>query len=162
VPVYNSSDEVFRYLREKYGVDGDGDMNAVALFANALIEKDRIDWAQHMATQNGRDPTADEIAGWYRSKPDTYFVDRERLAENWFGGFARTYLHDEIEQGKGNAIRQAIGKLDNFWSQFWMGNLVGITSNFVFALIVVAFVALITTDFSFIAWAKKLFGAHSP
>ncbi len=41
-----------------------------------------------------------------------------------------------------------------------MGNLTGLVSNVAFAALVVMFVLIINTDFSFIAWAKNLFGEH--
>ena len=157
---FKSSDDVFIYLRDKYGVDGDGDINAIALFTYALIEKDRIDWVEHYTEQQKKSPIWEEICAWYGEKPRSYVVEKERLAESWYVGFARTYLRDEIEDGKKTAIKGAIGDLGKFWPNFWVGNLVGFTSNFVFAVVVVAFVAVIATDFSFVAWAKKLFGTH--
>jgi hypothetical protein len=47
-----------------------------------------------------------------------------------------------------------------FWPAFWVGNLVGVTSNLAFAVLVVLFVLAINTDFSFVAWSRKLFGFH--
>jgi len=154
----SSSDDVFRYFREKRGLDGDGDMDAIALFAYALVEHDRIDWIEHFkGIHDGNAPTTEQTLEWFSSKPESYFREKEDRAEAWYSGFARWYLRDEIEEGKNDAIRASIGNLAKFWPTFWSGNLVGITSNIVFTALVILFVAMITTDFSFVAWAKALF-----
>ena len=159
----SSSDEVLRHYRDSRGLDADGDPDAIALFAFALVENDRIDWVDHYRTNNDdRDPSSDQVAEWYRGKPESYFRDKERYAEEWYAAFARGLLRDEIEAGKQNAVRDALGDLRRFWPGFWSGNLVGLTSNVVFTLLVVMFVAFITTDFSFIAWAKGIFGHPAP
>ncbi len=79
-----SSEEVFRHLRDRYEVDSDGNMNAIALFAYALIEKDRVDWSEHMASLTGVPPDHGQIEDWFRSKPDSYFSSIEDLADRWF------------------------------------------------------------------------------
>jgi hypothetical protein len=154
---------VLRYYRDRRGLDADGDPDAIALFAFALVENDRLDWVDHYrANHNNVDPSPDQVAEWYRGKPESYFRDKERYAESWYATFARGLLRDEIEAGKQNAIRDALGDLRRFWPGFWTGNLVGLTSNLIFTLVVVMFVAVITTDFSFIAGAKGLFSGHAP
>jgi len=154
----SSSDEVFHFSRDRRGVDTDGDTDAIALFAYALVEQDRIDWCDHYRiNHDGLAPTSDQTAEWYRGKPESYFIDRERTAENWYAQFARWYLREEMDDEKQAAINAAIGNVGRFWPNFWSGNLVGITSNLIFAVLVVLLVAVITTDFSLIDWAKRLF-----
>jgi hypothetical protein len=144
-------------------VDADGDTDAIALFAYALVEQDRVDWVAHyIANHDNIAPTPDQTVEWYRGKPESYFLDRERTAENWYAEFARWYLREEIDDQKQAAINTAVGNLGRFWPAFWNGNLVGVTSNIIFTVLVVLFVATITTDFSFIAWAKGLFTSHQP
>jgi hypothetical protein len=133
-------------------------MDAIALFAYAIVEQDRIDWIEHFKNAHeGRMPSAEQAREWFEAKPESYFREKEDRAEAWYAGFARWYLRDEIEEGKNEAIRISIGNLARFWPSFWSGNLIGLTSNIVFTALVVLFVAAITTDFSFIAWAKGLF-----
>jgi len=102
----------------------------------------------------------EQVAEWFRGKPERYFLDKERHAESWYAAFARWLLRDEIEEGKKQAIREALGQLGRFWPSFWQNNLFGVTSNIIFAVLLVALVAVITTDFSIIAWAKGIFGSH--
>lgn len=157
----SSSEEVFRYLRDRRGVDADGDTDAIALFTYALVEHDRIDWVDHFrANHTDTDPTPDQVVEWFRGKPERYFLDKEKQAQEWHAGFARWLLRDEIDDDKQTAVHEALGALGRFWPTFWNGNLAGITSNILFTLLVVLFVAMITTDFSFIAWAKGIFASH--
>jgi hypothetical protein len=67
-------------------------------------------------------------------------------------------LADETEAIKRDAIKEAVGDVGKFWPNFWVGNLVGLTSNLLFTFLVVVFVLFITSDFSFISWTKKLIG----
>jgi hypothetical protein len=153
----SSSDDVFRHFLKKRGVDADGDMDAIALFAYALVEKDRIDWVDHFkAMHDGTYPSAGHVIEWFRAKPESYLDEKEGLAVNWYTAFSRSLLSDEIEDAKNEAIRETIGNLQRFWPTFWSGNFIGITSNIAFAFLLVGFVMVITTDFSFIAWAKAL------
>jgi hypothetical protein len=154
-----SSDDAFRYFRDRRGVDTDGDTDAIALFAFALVEQDRIDWVEHFRTDHDAGPTTEQVVEWYRGKPESYFRDKERTAEVWYASFARWYLRDEISAEQQKAIHAVVGDLGKFWPTFWNGNLTGITSNIFFAILVVAFVYIITTDFSFIAWTKGLLGS---
>jgi hypothetical protein len=135
-------------------------MDAIALFAYALIEKDRVDWSEHMASISGALPDQGQIEDWFRSKPDSYFSSIEDLADRWFFGFAVNLLRGHIEDEKKKAIAEALGNLGKFWPGFWVGNLVGLTSNIAFTLLVVLFVVFVDSDFSFIAWTKKVFGLH--
>src|SRR5882672_9737983 len=151
-----SSEDVFLSFKEKFGLDGDGDMNAVGLFAFSLVEKDRMEWMAHIRETHGAEPTEHQIAEWYRSKPETYFEEIGKSAFRWFYSFARILLEDEINDIKKLAIKETIGDVGKFWPNFWIGNLVGLTSNLVFTLLIVMFVVFITSDFSFIAWTKKL------
>ena len=154
-----SSEDVFSFFKEKFGLDGDGDMHAVGLFAFSLVEKDRMEWMAHSREINGGEPTEHQISEWYKSKPASYFEEIGKSAYRWFYAFARILLADEIEDIKKLAIKDTIGDVGKFWPNFWVGNLVGLTSNLVFTLLVVMFVIFITSDFSFIAWTKKLLGS---
>lgn len=42
-----SSDDVFRYYVEKFGLDGDGDIHAIALFTYALVESARVEFIDY-------------------------------------------------------------------------------------------------------------------
>jgi hypothetical protein len=159
--VQTSSEDVFRYLKAKYAVDDEGDINAIALFAYALVEQDRIDWRDHMVAQYKVPPTDQQTVDWFRAKPRSYFDDRERDASDWYRQFARGLLRDEIEMLKAEAVEQACGRLGRFWPNFWVGNLVGLTSNVAFTVLVIIFVIAITNDFSFVAWMKALLSAHT-
>jgi hypothetical protein len=118
-----------------------------------------MEWLAHVRSDTGTEPTEAQIADWYKSKPDEYFADIGKIANRWFYAFSRILLSDEIEDGKREAIKEAVGELGKFWPNFWIGNLVGFTSNLVFTFVVVIFVFFITSDFSFISWAKKLMGS---
>jgi hypothetical protein len=135
-------------------------MNAIALFVYALIEKDRVDWSEHMASASGVTPDHGQVENWFRSKPDSYFSSIERQAFEWFYGFAVNLLNEHIEEQKKKAVSEALGNLGKFWPGFWVGNLVGLTSNIAFTLLVVLFVVFVNSDFSFIAWTKRVFGLH--
>jgi hypothetical protein len=39
MPAIETSEQVFLLFKEKFGLDGDGDMHAVGLFAFGLVEK---------------------------------------------------------------------------------------------------------------------------
>jgi hypothetical protein len=163
----SSSDSVFEYLRDEYPIDGDGDVDAIALFSYALVELDRIEWRDHYKQSYQADPTPDKVTEWFESKPPSYFEDRQRYALSWFRAFARELLADEIEQNRREAVKNELSNIQSeiqrasrFWPGFWIGNLVGFTSNFIFAIVVVGFVAVINTDFSFASWAKHLFPPH--
>lgn len=69
-------------------------------------------------------------------------------------------MHNEITKDREQAVKDALGNLGKFWPGFLVGNLIGITSNIVFSGLVVLFVFAINSDFSFVAWAKRLVEAH--
>ena len=160
MPALKSSEEVFKLFKEKYGLDADGDMDAVGLFAYSLVEKDRMDWIEHFRDTHGSEPSEDQIKEWFLNKPAAYFEQIGQTAYRWFYSFARLLLRDEIEESKRLAVKNAVGDLGKFWPGFWTGNLIGLTSNLAFTLLVVLFVIFITSDFSFIAWTKKLLSAQ--
>lgn len=152
---------MFRWLRDRRGVDNDGDMESIGLFTFALVEQDRIEWIEHFASQHaGGKPSAAQITQWFEDKPESYFLEKEKQAEQWYAGFARVYLSDEIEEGKAQAIRRALQNMDRFWPMFWKHNLFGLTSNLIFTGLVLLFALAIYTDFSFPAWIKGLLGSH--
>src|SRR5947209_17614879 len=132
MPALKCSEDVFLLFKDKYGLDSDGDIHAVGLFAFSLVEKERMEWLAHVRSDTGTEPTEAQIADWYKSKPDEYFEEIGKTANRWFYAFSRILLSDEIEDGKREAIKEAVGELGKFWPNFWVGNLVGLTSNLVF------------------------------
>jgi hypothetical protein len=158
-PALKNSEDVFILFRDKFGVDGDGDMDAIGLFAFSLVEKEHFEWRRHCREVHGVEPTREQIEDWFRNKPKEYFDQTEKLAFQWFYGFARVLLRQDIEEEKKQAAASAVGELGNFWTDFWRGNLVGMTSNIAFSLLIVLFVLFIASDFSFVAFTKKLIGA---
>jgi hypothetical protein len=151
-----SADEVFHYLRDRRGFDGDGDMDAVALFTYALVEQDRIDWMAHFQSQHHEAPSAAQVAEWFLSKPESYFTAKEKRAEEWYAGFARTYLRDEIEAAKDAAVQGTVGKLGKFWPNFWRGLSIVVIGNVVVLAAIIVIVAAVHSDFSFTAWVHDL------
>jgi hypothetical protein len=158
MPAIENSEQVFLLFKEKFGLDGDGDMHAVGLFAFSLVEKERMEWLAHCRNTSDVEPTERQIAEWYKGKPEEYFEEIGKSAYRWFYAFSRILLADETETIKSNAIKEAVGDVGKFWPNFWAGNLVGLTSNLLFTFLVVMFVLFITSDFSFINWTKKLIG----
>lgn len=74
-----SPEEVYNCYIEEYGYDGDGDPDAVGLFAYALVEKDRLEWmAHHKEQHNNTPPTGKEIEEWYLSKPSSVLQRKEQ------------------------------------------------------------------------------------
>ena len=49
-----SSEDVFLHYKQKYGLDADGDINAVALFAFSMVENDKFNWLSHTWSIFGR------------------------------------------------------------------------------------------------------------
>lgn len=125
-----------------------------------MIERDRIDWSEHFESLNVAPPNPAQTEDWFRNKPDSYFRTVEDLAYRWFYGFAVSLLEDHIDDERRKAVAEAIGNMGKFWPSFWVGNLVGLTSNIAFTLLIVLFVLFVNSDFSFIAWTKKVFGLH--
>ena len=105
------ADEVYRYLTNLRGPDGDGETDLIALFTFALVEQDRIEWTAHIVEQAVSFPTEAETRAWYASKPESYFADKIRRGEQWFTAFARTFLKDEVTADREQAVRNAIGGL---------------------------------------------------
>lgn len=147
------SDEVFRFLVSRREVDGDGETDLIALFTYALVEQDRIQWADHRAGQGLLAPTDGDTRAWFADKPETYFDDKERRSEQWFADFARAYLKEEIARDREHAVQNAVsglrtdilGARDTIVkridrrtrSRGWSVNIAsGLISNFVFALVV--------------------------
>jgi hypothetical protein len=176
-----NSDDVFQYYVDKFGLDGDGDIHAIALFTYALVESARIDFIKYSVETLKRTPTPQDIEDWYAEKPPTYFDDLSDRGLTWYSGFARYLLEDEFEEHAKAAVNNTIGthfdnissKLDTIpnavrtetrplsehlkWSRhFWIGFWAGVASNVIFTVLVVIFVFVIDRDFSFIGWAKGL------
>jgi hypothetical protein len=151
-----SADEVFHYLRDRRGFDGDGDMDAVALFTYALVEQDRIDWMNHFQSQHDATPSAAQVSEWFLGKPESYFLAKEKRAEEWYAGFARTYLRDEIEAAKQTAVQSVVGNLRRFWPNFWRGLTIVIAGNAIIILVIILMVAAIHSEFSFTSWVYGL------
>lgn len=146
-------DEIYRFLISIRGPDGDGETDLIALFTLALIEEERIAWSSHRSEQNLPFPNEAEIRAWYESKPEKYFMGKLRHAEQWFSGFARAYLKDEIEADRERAVREAVaglrttiaasqtvitGHIDSRTQRKgWDVNIAsGLVANFIFAFIV--------------------------
>ncbi len=108
----------------------------------------------------GLPPSEHDVSLWFSHKPESYFEGKENEANRWFLGAARALLHDEIENEKNVAVKLALERLGRFWPSFWLGNLVGVTSNVIFAGLIIFFVLFANTDFSFVAWSRRVFGAH--
>lgn len=162
-----SSDDVFRFLVERRGVDGDGETDLIALFTYALVEQDRIEWANHRIEQGQPAPSEGEVRSWFADKPAGYFDDKERHGEQWFTDFARAYLKEEIERDRGRAVEQVVASLRNdiigardkvvnridsrTRSKGWLVNISsGLISNFIFVVIgaVLFFAAVNKLSFS--------------
>src|SRR4051794_17257543 len=105
---FRSSEAVFRHLKDEHGLDADGDMNAIALFAYALIEKERFEWKDHFRGVEGRDPTPEDVQHYFAQKPPEYFVKVMDDAYAWFLGFSRSLLAEEIEAEKREAVDASI------------------------------------------------------
>ena len=151
-------EEVYNRFIEEYGYDGDGDPSAIALFAYALVEKDKYEWMAHHRTENnGSEPTATGVEQWFLSKPQAYFIEKSRIAVNWYTAFARNLLKEDIEQVKLETIRDYVGTKLRFWPQLWSS----LVCNFIFIVIVGALAAYMLMDFSPIAWvAARVKEAH--
>ena len=132
----------------------------LAYLLSRLLRRIALEWAEHVFLTTGASPTPQAVEAWFRSKPKQYFQEKGNVAVNWFTGFARALLKDETLHDREQAVRSAVGNLDKFWPSFWAGNLIGITSNIVFTGLVVLFVVFINSDFSFIAWTKRLLADH--
>jgi hypothetical protein len=99
-------EDVYNKFIASRGYDADGDPEAVALFAFALVEKDKFEWISHRRKENaGNSPSEAEILTWYQDKPDGYFREKEIVAINWYMSFARILLRQEIDQEKFVAIK---------------------------------------------------------
>jgi hypothetical protein len=145
-------EEVYRKYLDRFGLDGDGDPDALALFTFALVERDKFDWLEHHRCEHGgADPAPHIVEQWYASKPESYFEDKFRQALGWYTSFARVLLKDEIEKSNQDAIRLYVGDKLKFWPQIGTG-LVG---NILFLCVLGILSAAIFTDFSPIAWVRR-------
>ena len=78
---------VYRKYLDRFGVDGDGDPDAIALFTFALVERDRFDWLEHHRSEHGGiDPSEQAIEQWFESKPESVLA---RSASTITAGLAR-------------------------------------------------------------------------
>jgi hypothetical protein len=123
-----SSEDVFLHYKQKYGLDADGDINAVALFAFSMVENDKFNWLAHLRESQGA-----------ANKPPVYFEEKGEEANLWLLGFSKILLADEIKAREKQAVKEQLGKIGRPWPAFWIGNLAGLTSNIIFAGIVVLF-----------------------
>ncbi len=147
------SNDAFLFLTERRGLDGDGETDAIGLFTYALVERERIEWETHRASQGLPPPDSPETRAWFADKPETYFTDKLRRGEEWFADFARAYLKDEIEADRERTVQDAVAGLrtDIASSQSaitghidirtkgkgWGVNITsGLVANFIFAFIV--------------------------
>lgn len=154
MPAVKGPEEVYKKYIERFGVDGDGDPDAVALFTFALVERDKFDWMEHYRKENGgAGPTDAQVAQWYADKPDSYFEEKYRQALTWYKAFARALLKDEIEEGERQAIARYIGNRLGFLPQLFISTV----ANVIFMLIVGLIAVFVFTDFSPIEWVKHHF-----
>ena len=144
-------EQVYNRFVSAAGYDEDGDPDAIALFSYALVEKDRYDWIAHHRQENGGAPPSDsDMESWFRSKPDSYFREKQSFALSWYKSFARSLLEDEIEWQRKEAIKEYIGAKLGFLNQLW----ISLVCNFAFLVLVGAVAAYIFSDFSPIDWVK--------
>lgn len=151
IPISND-EEVYRHYLDCFGLDGDGDPNAIALFTYALVEKDKYEWMSHYRNLNNNAmPSAVEIEKWFINKPESYFDEKSKLAMNWYRAFARSLLAEEIEDAKRDAIKEYIGEKLKFWPQLGQS----LASNIIFIILLGALAAYVAADFSPIAWMRE-------
>jgi hypothetical protein len=112
------SDDVFHYYVEKFGLDGDGDIHAIALFTYALVESARIEFMEYSVNTLNKVPSPKDIEDWYAEKPPAYFDQLSDRGLTWYEGFARNLLEDEFEEHAKTAISETIGRnFDNIISK---------------------------------------------
>ncbi len=148
----NGPEEVYNRFISEAGYDEDGDPDAIALFSYALVEKDKYDWIAHHRKENGEaSPSDADVESWFRSKPDSYFKEKQNFALSWYRSFARSLLDDEIEWKKKEAVKEYIGSKLGFLNQLW----ISLWCNLAFLIVVGAIAAYIFSDFSPIDWVKE-------
>jgi hypothetical protein len=151
-------EEVYRKYLDRFGFDGDGDPDAIALFTFALVERDRFDWLEHHRSEHGgEEPTLEAVEQWYQSKPESFFDEKYRFALSWYTAFARNLLKAEIVQSNQDAVKSYFNEKLSFWSQIWSG-LVG---NVLFLIVLGLLSFSILSDFSAISWVKLHFFPRS-
>lgn len=149
------SEDVFTHYKNQFGQDDQKRINALGLFAFSIVMKEHVEWLHHFRKQNGGvGPAASEIEKWFHNKPIEYFDQTARIGGQWYTEYSRELLSEEITEQKTNAVKEAVG---GFWGPFWKGTLHGVSGNIFFSIIVIVFAFYTIADFSFIAWAKKLF-----
>jgi hypothetical protein len=142
---------VYSHFIEQFGYDGDGEPNAIALFAFALVEREKFDWLCHYRAENAAaDPTPAEMQAWYANKPAPYFKEKGETAIWWYKAVARSLLVDEMEAARKSAVKEYIGDRLKFWPQLW----VSLCCNVVFIALLGALAMYVVADFSPIAWVK--------
>ena len=143
MPKYSGSNDIYRELVE------DSDENwLLGLLAFAVIEQQRIDWAQHRLETSGSSPTAADVQAWYEAQPQSAIVRAKAEAEtalNNYGAEAIEEFDDayrkEIAQG---VVVAEIQKLGRWGPQLGMNVLGGVIGSIVFTavLIIIAFFVL--------------------
>ena len=114
----NGPEAVYYRFIDTRGYDADGDPEAVALFAFALVERDKFEWISHRRREDdGAGPSDDEVEKWYKDKPERYFQEKERIAIEWYMSFARVLLNEEFERARLSAIQQFFQNKLGFWFQ---------------------------------------------
>jgi hypothetical protein len=113
-----NSDDVFRYYVEKFGLDGDGDIHAIALFTYALVENARIEFTNYSINTLHKTPTPQDIEDWYAQKSPAYFDELSDRGLTWYAGFARNLLEEEFERHAKTAVSEALSaNFDNIRSK---------------------------------------------
>lgn len=153
-------EEVYRKFLDRFGLDEDGDPDALALFTFSLVERDRFDWLEHYRHEaGGGNPTEAQIRQWYADKPESYFEDKCRLAQEWYVSFARALLEDEVKQRIRREIDDSIVSVvranTSGWKPFWVNVIAGVVAGALFASITIGGYIFVKLDPSVNAMAKS-------
>lgn len=170
------SDDAFRYLVDLRGTDGDGETDLIALFTFALIEQDRIEWAEHRRGMGAAEPNEADTQAWYESKPESYMQDKLRRGEEWFATFARAWLKEEIDDDRTRAVEEAtrdlrsdvqtsqaavlkaIGDAQDKSGHYGRGAVQGALGNLLFAAAVIFILWISAHPADLIAWGRARLG----
>ena len=117
VTVKNSED-AFLHFKQKYGLDADGDINAVALFAFSMVENDKFNWLAHLRESQAAAPPPRMVVDWYANKPPVYFEEKGEEANLWLLGFSKILLADEIKPREKQAVKEQLDKIGRPWPAF--------------------------------------------
>ncbi|PHK93469.1 hypothetical protein CR162_18530 [Pseudoroseomonas rhizosphaerae] len=80
----------------------------VAHLAYAAYAASKYDWATRFEELKGRPPAPAEVDQWIAELPMSRFVEIRATASETFALAAQTYMRDEIEKAKAEAVRASI------------------------------------------------------